>query len=186
MTLLIRKLALAMVCIGLLGACDSDGDVVPPPQALTDDAVGVYCGMILTEHAGPKAQVFEKSRDTPLWFTAVRDAIAYTRLPGEGQRTVALYVHDMARAESWEKPQPDGIWIASETAFYVVGSEMRGGMGMRETVPFGAIEAAQAFAAKYGGQVMRFEEIPNTALLPGDNENSETIADKPPGGGAPK
>ncbi|MCF8465966.1 MAG: nitrous oxide reductase accessory protein NosL [Sneathiella sp.] len=182
----IRNLALTLLCLGLLGACDNDGDHVPPPQALTDDAVGVYCGMILTEHAGPKGQVFEKGRDAPLWFTAVRDAIAYTRLPGEGQSTVAIYVQDMARAESWEKPQPDGIWITAETAFYVVGSEMRGGMGMPETVPFGTIEAAQAFAAKHGGQVMRFEEIPDSVLLPGDNENSDTIADKPSGEGAPK
>ncbi|MDF2368986.1 nitrous oxide reductase accessory protein NosL, partial [Sneathiella sp.] len=136
---------------------------------------------ILTEHAGPKGQVFEKGRDAPLWFTAVRDAIAYTRLPGEGQSTVALYVQDMARAESWERPQSDGIWIEAETAYYVLGSDMRGGMGMPETIPFGTIEAAQAFAAKHGGQVMRLEEIPHTALLPDDGEDSDTIADRQPG-----
>lgn len=183
---LIRKLILAVVCIGLLGACDSQEDHVPSPHTLTDDAVGVFCGMILTEHAGPKGQVFEKGRDTPLWFTAVRDAIAYTRMPGEGQSAVALYVQDMARAESWEKPQPDGIWIAAETAFYVVGSKMRGGMGMPETIPFGTNKSAQSFAAKHGGQMMRFEEIPNSALLPDDSENSNTIADKRPEEGLQK
>ncbi len=183
---LIQKFSLAVICIALLGACDSDGEVVPPPQALTDDAIGVFCGMILAEHDGPKGQVFEKGRNAPLWFTAVRDAISYTRLPGEGQSIVAIYVHDMARAESWEKPQPDGIWIAAETAFYVVGSEMRGGMGMPETVPFGTIEAAQAFAVKHGGKVMKFKEIPNTALLPDEGENSDNIADRRPGEGLPK
>jgi len=183
---LIQKFGLVLLCTGLLGACDNDKDHLPSPQALTDDAIGVYCGMILTEHAGPKGQVFEKGRDSPLWFTAVRDVIAYTRLPGEGQSTVAIFVHDMARAESWEKPQKDGIWISAETAFYVVGSEMRGGMGMPETIPFGTIEAAQAFAAKHGGQTMTFEKIPNAALFPDDGDNGDTIADKRLGEGSHK
>ena len=180
---LIRRTGLILLCLILLGACDNDGDNVPSPHVLTDAAVGNYCGMNLIEHAGPKGQIFEKGHAEPLWFAAVRDAIAYTRLPGEGQSPAAFYVQDMARAVSWENPQANGIWIAAETAYYVLGSGMRGGMGMPETVPFGSIDAARKFANTHGGQVMRLEDIPLSALFPGAEENTKTIADNQPGAG---
>lgn len=161
----ITTIGLCLISLVVLGGCDNDADSVPAPQAMTDAAIGVYCGMILSEHIGPKGQVFEKARADPLWFASVRDAIAYTRLPGEAQDIVAFYVHDMARADSWEKPQADGIWIAAETAYYVLGSNKRGGMGMQETIPFGSIEAARNFSEQHGGQVMKFDEIPSTLLL---------------------
>jgi copper chaperone NosL len=176
MTIIFRMSLLLMLV--LTAACENEVDSAPLPQALTDNAVGAYCGMILTEHAGPKGQIFEKGRKDPVWFTAVRDAIAYTRLPGEGQNAVAFYVHDMSRAESWESPQRTGIWISADTAFYVVGSNKRGGMGMFETVPFGTQEAAEAFASKYGGRVLRLADIPLSALLPDDAGIGATIADQ--------
>ncbi|MFC4272290.1 copper resistance protein CopZ [Sneathiella chungangensis] len=175
----ILRLGVAILLLTVAAACDDIADIAPPPQALKDDAVGAYCGMILVEHAGPKGQVFEKGRKDPLWFTAVRDAIAYTRLPGESQHTVGFYVHDMALATSWEEPQRDGIWIAADSAFYVVGSDKRGGMGMLEMVPFGTRDAADAFAAEHGGKVMKLDEIPDSLLLPESGSAGETVAENP-------
>lgn len=174
----IFRVGSALIFLLLVSACEDGIGDIPLPQALPEGAVGTYCGMILTEHAGPKAQIFEKGRSEPLWFTAIRDAVTYTRLPGEGQSVVGFYVHDMARASSWEKPQSEGIWITADAAFFVVGSNRLGGMGMPETVPFGTVEAAETFAEKYGGHVFRLTEIPVSALLVMDTDNGDKIADQ--------
>lgn len=150
----------------LLSGCNSEIAQLPDPEELTELVVGNYCGMVLTEHAGPKAQLFEKGRNDPLWFSAVRDALAYMRLPGEAQSVVAIYVHDMGRAQSWEKPQADGIWILADQALYVINSTRRGGMGMIEVVPFAKRPKALEFAGKYGGEVVSYKEIPTESLFP--------------------
>ncbi len=164
-----EKLLFIVLLGGFLVACNGTDDKVPAAQALVDGATGVYCGMNITEHPGPKAQVFEKGRTDPLWFTAVRDALAYSRLPGEAQSITALYVHDMGRATSWENPQDDGIWISAEGALYVVGSEKRGGMGMPEVVPFASQAAALDFAEQFGGTVVDYRNIATSYLFPEDD-----------------
>ncbi|MEH6403880.1 MAG: nitrous oxide reductase accessory protein NosL [Sneathiella sp.] len=168
--------------VGLLAGCNGKDVDVPSPVALTDEAVGNYCGMDLVGHPGPKAQVFEKGRAKPIWFSAVRDALAYSRLPGEAQSISALYVHDMGRATSWENPQDDGIWIPAQTAFFVVGSEKRGGMGMIEIVPFGGQEKAQQFALQYGGSVVPYAEVSTKYIFPDLDEDENTTAEQPPKG----
>jgi copper chaperone NosL len=172
----IAKSLCILVLTGLLFGCDEAPSAPPSPQALTDDATGVYCGMILTEHEGPKAQVFEKGRTTPLWFTAVRDALAYSRLPGEAQSIVAFYVHDMGQATSWKKPQTNGIWIQAQNAFYVIGSTKRGGMGMTEVVPFGTKEKADQFALLFGGWVVDYSNIPTDSLFPEPPQSNSALA----------
>jgi len=173
---MIARLAAVVVASGLLFACDAGNTSLPAPEKLTELATGVYCGMVLTEHAGPKAQVFEKGKSDALWFTAVRDAVAYSRLPGEAQHVIAIYVHDMGRATSWENPQPEGIWILADEAYYVVGSIKRGGMGMIEVVPFGQYEQAAAFAAQFGGKVVKYDDIPASSLFPDLEEDKPGTA----------
>lgn len=156
-------LLVSIFLVGALVACEEDTPL-PTPLALTNEAIGAYCGMILTEHAGPKAQVFEKHNPDPHWFTSVKDAITYLTLPGEAQDAVVTYVHDMARADSWDRPQDDGIWININQAYFVVGSRMKGGMGMPEFVPFSLIEKAHEFASQHGGRVVRLSEITSEDL----------------------
>jgi copper chaperone NosL len=167
-----NKLVAALLAGGILVGCDAEIATLPSPEKLTEFAVGNYCGMILTEHAGPKAQLFEKGQNDPLWFSAVRDALAYIRLPGEAQSVVAIYVHDMGNAQSWENPQTEGIWILAETAFYVINSSKQGGMGMIEVVPFGEREKAVKFAEEFGGQIVKYKEIPVENLFPDPDEKS--------------
>ena len=165
-----KFLPIILVC-GVLVACNASDDKIPAAQALMDGATGVYCGMNIAEHPGPKAQAFEKGRADPLWFTAVRDALAYSRLPGEAQSITAMYVHDMGKATSWENPQNDGIWISAEEAFYVVGSVKRGGMGMPEVVPFASQANALDFAKQFGGTVVNYQNIATKYLFPDDTED---------------
>lgn len=162
-----RHLALALAMVLLTACGDGDGDgsaAKPPPASLSDDAVGYYCGMLLGEHAGPKGQIRLASRAEPLWFSSARDAIAFTRMPLEPKDVTAFYVSDMGRAPSWQAPGADN-WIAGEEAWFVIGSGREGGMGSDEAVPFASAEAAQDFAGRQGGRVVRLDDIPDSYVL---------------------
>ena len=125
--------------------------------------------MLLSEHAGPKGQILLKSRTDPVWFTSVRDTFTFLALPEEPKDVAAVYVSDMGRAASWERP--GDAWIAAQQAVYVLGSDREGGMGGPEAVPFGDEAAARAFIAEHGGRILRFEEakaaIADAARPPG-------------------
>lgn len=166
-----NTLAALAVCMGALAGCSEQVEA-PEPLKLTREAIGHYCNMIVADHPGPKAQIHEKGRPKPLWFSSVRDGLAYMTLPGEAQRVVAFYVHDMSRADNWETPPDDGIWIKASEAVYVIGSTKRGGMGAREAVPFKSLGEAQPFAAKYGGKAVSYAEIPKAYILGDDNDHT--------------
>jgi len=159
------KLGLAAVL--LLAACSKQDDAIPGPHAMAADATGYYCGMLLTEHGGPKGQILLRGSDTPVWFSSVRDTINFLRLPEEPKDIGAVYVSDMAKAPNWEEPGAEN-WIAAADAVYVVGSDRQGAMGGAEAVPFGARDAAAAFASQHGGKVVSFEEARATLAESGN------------------
>src|SRR5690348_5152718 len=66
-----RTLALAVICLALVG-CDQEKASVtpPPPHRLTPDAIGYFCGMNVLEHSGPKGQIILASRSDPFWFSS--------------------------------------------------------------------------------------------------------------------
>jgi copper chaperone NosL len=166
-----RVLVLAIVV--LLAACGEGKKPVPPPAALTADAIAHFCGMAVADHPGPKAQIFVAGQDKPVWFTSVHDAVAFTLLPEEPKDIRAFYVTDMASAPSWDHPE-QGRWIDAKTAFYVIGSDTAGGMGTPEAVPFATRAAADGFAQGHGGQVVALDAIPRDYIL-----------GTAPGGGSP-
>lgn len=152
-----------LVAVLAAGCTDRTPVVAPPPQELTRDAVGYYCQMTVVEHSGPKGQVWLSDHDEPLWFTSVRDTLAFTRLPGEPKNIAAIYVTDMGRA-SWEAPEP-GTWIDARTAFYVLGSDRLGGMQTPEVVPFASKDDAHQFITHHGGEITDFQSIPSASIL---------------------
>ncbi|MHC2411751.1 nitrous oxide reductase accessory protein NosL [Bradyrhizobium diazoefficiens] len=137
---------LCMIVALVLASCNRDGSdaVMPPPAALNSDAMGVFCGMNVLEHPGPKGQIITASRIDPYWFTSVRDTVAFTLMPDQPRDIRAIYVSDMARAPSWEEPGATN-WIDAKKAFFVIESRKQGGMGAAEAVPFGNRAAADAF-----------------------------------------
>ncbi|MBI5130574.1 MAG: nitrous oxide reductase accessory protein NosL [Rhodopseudomonas palustris] len=153
----------------LLGGCNDNtgSSVVPPPVALNADAMGVFCGMNLVEHSGPKGQIITASRIDPYWFSSARDAVAFTLMPDQPRDIRAIYVSDMARAPSWDQPG-ESNWVDARKAFFVIESRKRSGMGAAETVPFGTRDAADAFVAANGGRVVTFEAIPPDYVLGSD------------------
>jgi len=157
-------LASALLAAVLLAACDEPAEVAAPaPQELTREAIGHYCNMIVADHKGPKGQIFLADREAPIWFSSVRDTIAFTLLPDEPKNIAAIYVTDVGRA-SWDSPEPH-TWTDARAAWYVIGSDRRGGMGAPEAVPFADMGAAKDFAEKHGGHVVAFSDIPETAIL---------------------
>lgn len=157
------KRALALIL--LLAACQEETAAVPDALPLTEAAVGHYCQMDLFEHPGPKGQVhLDGLPGAPLFFSQVRDAVAYTRMPEQSHAILAVYVNDMGAAPSWEAPGAEN-WIPADTAVFVVGSQQRGGMGAPELVPFKDPAKAQAFALSHGGKVMTLDAIPDVDVL---------------------
>jgi copper chaperone NosL len=136
----------------------------PPPVALTREAIGHFCGMTLVEHPGPKGQILLRGSDQPVWFSSARDAIAFTLLGEEAKAIRAIYVSDMAKAPDWDDPGATN-WVEARRAWFVVGSDRRGGMGAEEAVPFSDRAVADRFAAEHGGRVMRLADIPRDWVL---------------------
>lgn len=179
-----RKIALlASLAVALtLASCNDSkkAEAPPPPQELTAAAIGHYCGMNVLEHPGPKGQILLASQKDPVWFSSARDTISFTMLPEEPKDIRAIYVSDMAKAASWEKPGASN-WIDAKQAFFVIGSRARGGMGAEEAVPFSSRSAAEKFASDNGGRITTFVDVPREYIL---SNADATGPAEPPGTGA--
>lgn len=167
-----------LAALAISGCSEQQVVVVAEPAELTGEAIGHYCQMIVLDHAGPKAQVHLVGNPEPLWFTQIRDALAFERMPEETAEIAAIFVSDMGAAASWESPGTDN-WIDARTAHYVIGSNRRGGMGAPELVPFSSRQMADDFAGRHGGTVIGFAAITDEMVLapvdvdPQSSENSD-------------
>ncbi len=149
----------------LIGACEQNSiNEKPKPNILTDDAIGHSDKMIVVNHKGPKAQIFLKGIKEPLWFSSVRDAIAYIKSDEKTSPIIVAYVNDVGKAESWENMGKNN-WIDVEDAFFVVGSDAIGGMGAPELVPFSNKEAALDFIKERGGEILLINDIDAEMVL---------------------
>ena len=174
-----RSAALIAAAFALVACGEDIPTSAPKPIELSRADVGHYCRMIVVDHKGPKGQIHIKGRDKPVFFSSVRDTIAFTMLPEEPKRLTAIYVNDMGRS-NWDKPQK-GTWIDARKAHYVIGSSRRGGMGAPEAVPFSQPGTATAFAARYGGRVVGFDKIPKGYIL-GHSGAAPSYGGRPAGG----
>ena len=154
-----RALAALLLAAALAGCEGREEAPMPPPVEAVGEVTGYFCGMLLAEHGGPKGQIHLASREEPVWFSSVRDTVAFTLLAESPKDIAAIYVNDMGRATDWEQPEP-GTWVEARSAWFVIGSRRVGGMGLPEAVPFGTETAAASFAAENGGRIARFAEIP--------------------------
>ena len=61
-------LALVLCLAFSLHGCGGEKPSEPhkSPSALTDDAIGHFCGMQVSAHNGPKGQVFLKGQENPI------------------------------------------------------------------------------------------------------------------------
>lgn len=156
---------LGVITLLTIQSCSSkESAALPLPVALESEALGYYCMMGILEHEGPKAQIHVAHSDEPIWFSQVRDAIAYLRSPEETAGVRAVYVNDMSKAVAWNNPGADN-WINAESAQFVIDSSRRGGMGVPEAIPFGTIDDADTFIKDNGGTRVSLTEIPSAYVL---------------------
>lgn len=150
----------------LLSACKEDiaTQDTPAPTALTEEAAGYYCQMTILHHTGPKAQMYLDGNPAPVWFSQVRDGVAYLKSPEQSADISIIYVNDMGEAPDWDHPGQDN-WIDAASAHFVVNSDATGGMGAPELVPFSNLTKAQVFARERGGEIMALSEIPAELVL---------------------
>ena len=154
----------AILLVLLLAACREEEVAMPDPVALNDEALSYFCQMNVAEHGGPKAQIHLEGYPAPLFFAQVRDAVAYIKGPERDAAITAIYVSNMAAAESWALPGTEN-WIDANEAMFVVGAPVRGGMGAPEIVPFATASDAEAFIARYGGEALALDDIPADAAM---------------------
>ncbi|MDO5646910.1 nitrous oxide reductase accessory protein NosL [Paracoccus sp. (in: a-proteobacteria)] len=154
---------LILFTILALSACRTETVATPDPVPMTAGSIGHFCQMNLLEHPGPKAQIHLNGVIGPLFFSQVRDAIAYQRMPERDYDILAIYVSDMDGAD-WENPGADN-WIDATGAVFVTGSAQQGGMGAAELIPFGTESAARSFIAAHGGDMRRLDDIPTADIL---------------------
>jgi copper chaperone NosL len=155
----------AILALVLAGCGENQGQAPKPaPLEPTAASVSYFCAMGVLEHGGPKGQIFLEGKAEPIWLSSVRDTLAFTMLPEEPKKIVAIYVNDLAKARNWDRPEA-GDWVEARAAWYVLGSSYTGGMGDKEAVPFSDETAARGFAASHGGKVARFAEVPESYIL---------------------
>lgn len=148
-----RRQWAGLALLAALGAC-SQAPRTAHPLEPDDDTVCVLDGMALKDAAGPKAQI-HYSEGQPDFFCDLVELFDAVRAPESRRAVAAVFVQDMGKAD-WDHPR--GHWIDAKTAFYVVGSGKQGSMGPT----FGAFANAgdaDAFAAREGGRVLRFDQI---------------------------
>ena len=162
-----RKILLTTFTLIALAACSKQDNSPPPaPQQISDSAGGHYCSMNLTEHNGPKAQIFLNGKpDKPVWFSTIKQMFGYTKLPEEPKGIHAIYVTDMGKVKDWEKPNADTEWIDAKKAYYVIESSFIGGMGAEDALPFADKAQAEKFAKEKGGRVVGFAEMPDEYIF---------------------
>lgn len=160
-----------------LPACREETAAIPQPLEATAQTVGYFCQMNVLEHSGPKGQIhLEGLPGAPLFFSQVRDVVAYLRLPEQSHRILATYVNDMGAAPSWSNPGT-GNWVLIDKVVFVVGSNMMGGMDAPELIPFTDPAKAHDFTLAHGGSVMNLADIPDADIFTAPE--TETDADDP-------
>lgn len=157
------RCAVLLLAAAALAACTTAAETAPQPADISRDTTCSLDGMTLMDYPGPKAQILYE-QGAPDFFCDTIELFATVLRPEQQKRVRAIFVQDMAQAD-WNNPT--GHWIDARTAFYVVGSKQHGSMG--PTIgSFAREQDAQAFVAKEGGRVLRFEQVtPDMAVLDG-------------------
>lgn len=129
------------------------------PRALEAGTVCALDGMMLVEYPGPKAQIHYADGEV-LYFCDTVEMFSLLLRPEQHKRVRGVFTQDMASAD-WRSPR--GHWIDARKAFYVAGSRRHGSMGPTFAA-FSRKQDAEAFAEKYGGKVLRFDEVDITMV----------------------
>jgi copper chaperone NosL len=155
-----RVLAGVLMCLALV-ACDK---AQSPPAAQAGLAFHPgdechVCGMVISDFPGPKGAAVGAGGTKK--FCSPAEMLGWWLQPENHRADVKLYVHDMGRSH-WDAPD-DAHLIDARTAYFVIGSRLKGAMGV-VLASFSNLEAAQKLAHEAGGKVLRLEDIDQKLL----------------------
>ncbi|OWW21452.1 nitrous oxide reductase accessory protein NosL [Noviherbaspirillum denitrificans] len=149
--LLCKPVLIALVA--LLAACGKEAAQL----AAVEPDQGTACaldGMVLKDYPGPKAQIHYKE-GAPEFFCDLVELFSMVLAPEQKRPVAGIFVQDMGKTD-WA--QPSGHWVDAKLAYYVVGSKKTGSMGPTFG-SFSSLPDAEAFVAREGGTVKRFEQM---------------------------
>lgn len=146
------RLVIGCAWIGL-ASCSQSSHVAQPVEVTSSTSCSLD-GMLLADYPGPKAQIQYEQGDTDFFCDTVEMFSIYLK-PEQKKRVTGIFVQDMGKTD-WNNPK--GHWIDARSAFYVVGSQMKGGMGPT-LASFSSQSDAEQFKNKNGGKVYKFSEI---------------------------
>ncbi len=161
------RLVIGCAWIGL-ASCSQSSHVAQPVEVTSSTSCSLD-GMLLADYPGPKAQIQYEQGDTDFFCDTVEMFSIYLK-PEHKKRVTGIFVQDMGKTD-WNNPK--GHWIDARSAFYVVGSQMKGGMGPT-LASFSSQSDAEQFKNKNGGKVYKFSEItPDMVTLDGGIVNDQ-------------
>ncbi|SEK74412.1 nitrous oxide reductase accessory protein NosL [Halomonas daqiaonensis] len=140
----------------LAGCGESEPESLAAPVPIEDGDSCHVCGMLISEHPGPKGEAFMDQQSEALKFCSTMDLFSFLKQPENETRLSHAYVHDIG-VTTWEEPS-DEAFIRAEEAWYVVGHDQRGSMG-HTLASFAEQADAEAFREAHGGELVTFEEI---------------------------
>lgn len=146
--------ALAAVALAGCGRKDEAADAGRPHEIAAQSSCSLD-GMLLADYPGPKGQIIYRGDSQVNWFCDSVELLNALLKPEQVRPLLTAHVQDMAKAD-WDKPV--GHWVDARQAFYVLGSKRHGSMGPT-AASFAEEGAAKAFAAQWGGRVLRYAEI---------------------------
>ncbi|SFY19521.1 MULTISPECIES: nitrous oxide reductase accessory protein NosL [unclassified Pseudomonas] len=155
-----RLLAGIVVCLALAG-CEKAAAPSSSEATLAfhpGDECHV-CGMVITDFPGPKGAAVGAGGVKK--FCSPAEMLGWWLQPENHRADVKLYVHDMGRGH-WDAPD-DAHLIDARTAWFVVGTGLKGAMGV-VLASFSDAQAARKLASETGGRVLRLEDIDQELL----------------------
>ncbi|MCL7941803.1 nitrous oxide reductase accessory protein NosL [Halomonas sp. ATCH28] len=154
-----KRLALLIALLASLllsGCSESEPEALAAAVPIEAGDSCHVCGMLISEHPGPKGEAFLDPQGEALKFCSTMDLFAFLRQPENETRLSHAYVHDIG-VTPWGQPSDEAFVLASE-ALYVVGHDRRGAMG-HTLASFAERADAEAFLEVHGGELVSFDEI---------------------------
>ncbi|MCG8519827.1 MAG: nitrous oxide reductase accessory protein NosL [Pseudomonadales bacterium] len=171
------SMTLLLALLLALGGCSKAPEEAAAPRQPVNFQSGDechVCGMVIQSFPGPKGQAIgagsQANGPSVKKFCSTRDLLAWKLQPEHRRQDDALFVHDMAQTE-WAHPA-DTALIPAETAVFVVGSSRQGAMGPT-LASFAEPAAARAFAERYGGEVLGYDQLTLDHLMPGHGHEND-------------
>jgi nitrous oxide reductase accessory protein NosL len=128
--------------------------VIVEPVDQTDKCP--VCGMSPAKHPKHKCQVITKDKQV-YHFCSTKHLFEFLKHTRKYAKT------DVTPFRIWVVDYPTGVWVGGKTAYYVVGSGIKGPMG-NEAIAFDKKKAAGDFAGKEGGKVLTFSDVTTDAI----------------------